>query len=608
MEFGILKRIFKKAILIFWCYLAGSAFFIVPHIYVIAQEEEDIEWLDEDNGEEIEDKEDTDENMEAEMGALQPENNTEGTKSESTPIDIDKEKTEGADSVSDTADEGADSVSDTADEGADSVSDIADESADSGTDEYEQSLYEAYVQYYSKMVSSEDWSAVVGGKDLYTVQQKDTLWDISKVLFGDSSYWPKLWSVNPTITNPHLIQPNDNLGFIPGTEGTPPSLSVIQGGLTQAEGDFKKPPPLPDFLKSKKINVPTSSGQKPVMQNIPSSLPHLYLSDKEEVAISDLELSFNQVKIPTVTVLHHYMSGEPITGRGVVSDKKDYGTWFHAGQRVILTMGDSVNPGQKMVVVQNKGKLYPALGVRGPFGYQVEVQGEVEVIGRVPDSFDLYEAKVTKSLNPVTIGAIVLDQNIIEFDYHITDNMGSAEAQIIGVPSKKTDNRTMASAYSLVYLNRGAGSDISVGQMYQVRANPYVRKMKYGYDIKVGELKIIYAEDRFATGLITEMSNPVYVGDYITSLTKGLSVQSGYDPLDDDDMEEEADGSGGVDEDDDMEEEAEGSGGIDEEDMEFWDLEKGFEDTFAKEKSEKSGDVGSTDKLSDEEDAFEAFE
>ena len=361
-------------------------------------------------------------------------------------------------------------------------------------------------------MSAAEWTGVVGNKDVYLVQENDTLWDISKVLFGDSSYWPKLWSANPAITNPHLIQPNDSLGFIYGTEGAPPSLSIITGGeqLTQTEKGIKAPssPPIPDILKSRKIVVPSYKKLVPIMRSIPSSLPPLYLSGKQGTSISDMEIGFKKANVPMTGFLKYYMSDEPLSGQGVVQGKKEYGLWFHVGQIVILEMRDPVNPGQRLAVIENRGKLYSDdFGVRGPFGYQVEVQGEVQVIGRVPDSFDLYEAKVTKSLNPVTTGSVVLNSNLIQFDYKSTDLIGNVEAQIIGVPSSGTHKKKVASPYSLVFLNRGSGSGMSVGQMYTIKANPSItRQMEFGYDIKVGEMKVVYTEDRFATGVITKMS------------------------------------------------------------------------------------------------------
>lgn len=57
--------------------------------------------------------------------------------------------------------------------------------------------------------------------DTYTVRQGDTLWDLSGRFLNNAWYWPKLWSYNPEITNPHWIYPGNVLKFYPGTEEGP---------------------------------------------------------------------------------------------------------------------------------------------------------------------------------------------------------------------------------------------------------------------------------------------------------------------------------------------------------------------------------------------------
>lgn len=43
----------------------------------------------------------------------------------------------------------------------------------------------------------------------HIVEKGDTLWDICEQYYGDSSLWPKLWEMNPFITNPHLLRAGD---------------------------------------------------------------------------------------------------------------------------------------------------------------------------------------------------------------------------------------------------------------------------------------------------------------------------------------------------------------------------------------------------------------
>ena len=45
--------------------------------------------------------------------------------------------------------------------------------------------------------------------DTHVVRRGDTLWDISGYYFRNPWEWPKLWALNPSITNPHWIYPGD---------------------------------------------------------------------------------------------------------------------------------------------------------------------------------------------------------------------------------------------------------------------------------------------------------------------------------------------------------------------------------------------------------------
>jgi len=56
------------------------------------------------------------------------------------------------------------------------------------------------------------WGSLAGAQPrTHTVQKGDTLWDICQTYYGDSNLWPKLWEMNPFVTNPHLLKPGDIL-------------------------------------------------------------------------------------------------------------------------------------------------------------------------------------------------------------------------------------------------------------------------------------------------------------------------------------------------------------------------------------------------------------
>jgi nucleoid-associated protein YgaU len=43
----------------------------------------------------------------------------------------------------------------------------------------------------------------------HKVEKGDTLWSICEKYYGDPTLWPKLWEMNPFVTNPHLLKPGD---------------------------------------------------------------------------------------------------------------------------------------------------------------------------------------------------------------------------------------------------------------------------------------------------------------------------------------------------------------------------------------------------------------
>ena len=54
--------------------------------------------------------------------------------------------------------------------------------------------------------------------DVHTVVEGDTLWGIAERYYRDPWQWPRLWSYNPEITNPHWIYPLDQVRLAPNAQ------------------------------------------------------------------------------------------------------------------------------------------------------------------------------------------------------------------------------------------------------------------------------------------------------------------------------------------------------------------------------------------------------
>ena len=91
--------------------------------------------------------------------------------------------------------------------------------------------------------------------ELHVVRAGDTLWDICWYYFNDPWQWPKIWSYNPQITNPHWIYPGDLVRLLP--RGQFAQTSTGPAAAAQPAATDKALPPVRDNLPApaKKLGV-----------------------------------------------------------------------------------------------------------------------------------------------------------------------------------------------------------------------------------------------------------------------------------------------------------------------------------------------------------------
>ncbi len=108
--------------------------------------------------------------------------------------------------------------------------------------DHESKFYSIYKTYHSQQMSVNEWQELIRQKsvNIYTMQKGDNLWDISRMLFDNSNHWPKLWSVNADLSNPHRVSIGYELQVIMGSEGQVPR-AVINGQAVTKTKDVSPP-------------------------------------------------------------------------------------------------------------------------------------------------------------------------------------------------------------------------------------------------------------------------------------------------------------------------------------------------------------------------------
>lgn len=77
-------------------------------------------------------------------------------------------------------------------------------------------------------MSEANWRKLAGPNlaKIYRINNNDSLWRVSQVLFGSPYLWPKVWQLNAHITNPHFLVPAMELEFLPGNQFAAPQFAL----------------------------------------------------------------------------------------------------------------------------------------------------------------------------------------------------------------------------------------------------------------------------------------------------------------------------------------------------------------------------------------------
>jgi hypothetical protein len=261
---------------------------------------------------------------------------------------------------------------------------------------------------------------------VHTVERGDTLWDLSSKYLGSPWYWPKVWSYNPHIPNPHWIYPGNQVRFFSGNgEELPARAEPVNGDDDELQageavaGD--------DEVQMVRLPVETKT---------------------KEIVLRDGFVTPNEVEA-SGTLVSSFAEAEMLSPQDVVYlDFKDK---------------SAVQVGASYVVFRPLGAVYhPRTGRK--LGYQTQVVGTVKV-SRTSDK--KVRAQVEKAFDEIQRGDRIgpARERLFDTVSQVPNATGLNNLTVVAHLDRYT---TISGEHSRVLVDAGSTQGVQVGNVFTI--------------------------------------------------------------------------------------------------------------------------------------------
>jgi hypothetical protein len=262
------------------------------------------------------------------------------------------------------------------------------------------------------------FSLVLGGSysgaqpKTYTVQKGDTLWDICQKFYGDPNLWPKLWEMNPFVTNPHLLKPGDILTL------------------------FEK-----EEIGKEKVAKPAEKAAPPMPQ-------------MKGVDVSGL------IKPESMG----YFSTVPVEGWGFVEATTSSNLGLNVGETAFVNFeknADTIRKGQEFAIATPSSLIRHPLTDK-PLGYIVAIRGKLVIKEHLKDSH--FRAEVSNVYSEVGVGSLVMP---VAPSSPCVLPM-TTDPKLYGNIVALKENQQLVGQFSVVYLDAGFKDGVKRGSVFDL--------------------------------------------------------------------------------------------------------------------------------------------
>jgi len=360
-------------------------------------------------------------------------------------------------------------------------------------------------------ISDEDWKLVAGPKttEQYEIAKGDTLFDISKRLFGDAKYWPKIWALNnQTITNPHLIRPGNVIAFLPGSGTSLPAVAINQLPSNAEPMTEEKPAPASKPKKRAPRSTEWQLLPRQSWEMVPLSLP-------PEVDANGFDKS-NKIRFKTMAglELEAIAASDKLQASGEIVGSRSEGSFLSMGDTVYIEPDDNLQIGEIYSVTQEPTILKQKNSDRT--GYSYRIIGKVKIL-TVKDN--LYIGNIISANHPIRRGSILIPlQPRIK---HLSPQIGAKPIEAVVMVDKTISTFTLAQ-HKLAFVDRGTEDGIQPGMVFRAyeHRDPSTNKRITDSDYIIdADILIVQVSERFSTGIVMRSLTPISEGAKVVLLT-----------------------------------------------------------------------------------------
>jgi hypothetical protein len=306
---------------------------------------------------------------------------------------------------------------------------------------------------------------------VHTVAKGDTLWDLSQSYLGSPWYWPKVWSYNPEIANPHWIYPGNKVRFFPAGEEVPSRVeagTAPDGAMVVDEGEIQAATEMGPVSGESLVEVSGQLTYKPQANTL--VMTNGFVTTKEVEEAGKIDSSFSEAE----------MLSFPET------------VYVRFKRKIDAKVGD------RYIIYRTVQEVKHPLQEDKRVGFLTELAGTVRVLS-VGDKY--VTAQINETWDPIMRGDLVGPYGERVMDRVAVKPNAKALKAIVVIPM--VPYLTLTGEHHMLVMDKGSSDGVEVGNTFTIlhREDTVGKKMLEEKTAKSADLP----DEPVGTCLVTEV-------------------------------------------------------------------------------------------------------